>query len=273
MPDSTLPIPNDQLLDELIAGNRTWGAPNDRTGFVDAALVRVCRALDSVAAALAVGSKRATKRTVDISTSAASLLSFTIDTSGHWAFDSALWTDAGRTQSSTLLRPTLRGIARATRPNHSVALAELVTDVDLICAQIIAETGVVVRSSARSVESSVDELLNQRFSISGHDLEGLRKLGDPIDVAAGVSFITSGAKGRELFFVLDGVVEVLTEGAKRHIRLLAGSVVGEQAVLRGETRSATVRCVTDTLLFVVPDHCVDDLPVNVRALLGRKVIS
>lgn len=271
MPDST-PLPvSDQLLDELVAGNRTWGAPNDRTGFVDAALVRVCRAMDSAAAALESPTKRKVFRTIDVSTSAASLLTFRIDRAGHWSFDSALWTDSGRTQSATLLRPTLRGIARATRPDHARVLAELVADVDLICAQIIAEAGVVGRSAARSVEASVDELFAARFSIAADSLHAIRKLGDPLDVAAGVSFITAGTKGRELFFILDGVVEVLIAGAKRPIRLGGGSVVGEQSVLLGETRSATVRCVSDTLLFVVPDHGVDDLPADVKSMLGRKV--
>jgi CRP-like cAMP-binding protein len=67
---------------------------------------------------------------------------------------------------------------------------------------------------------------------------------------AGETVIRSGEVDRSLYFVMSGDVEVLLGTPRgRSIRRLAlvraGSVIGEQAFVDGQPRSATVRSVTD----------------------------
>ncbi len=261
----------DEFNEELLAGESSWGRPNERTRFVDVVLVRICRAMDAVAMAELSG-KRARKRLLVIESEMESELHFEFSGDGRWRFVIGSWADGGRLQESKLLRPAIRGIARAARPNHPRVMGSLLRDAELLCAQNIAILGAASPSTVGSSEpESVDTLLARHFGFSSADIEALRGLGDPTDVGAGTTLMMRGSAGRELFFLLDGVVAVDVKG--KEVRLGPGSVIGETAILTGEPRSATVRCTTDVALLAVPEHNVSRLPDAAKALLGQRVTA
>lgn len=259
----------EELIDELSSASYDWGRPNERTPFVDAALVRVNRALDAAASAQ-LGGRRRRRRVVQVESDQESVLAFELAGDGGWRFVEGTWRADGREQSSRLLRPTLRGIARAARPRHSRTLTTVTRDVDLVCARLIAELGGKLASAAPATRApSPDSALSRAFGLSRDDRRALRAAGSVADLGAGTTLILAGTRGRDLLFLLDGVVAVELDGTE--VRLGPGSVVGEQALLTGNPRSATVRATTEVLVLVVPDDALDGLPVGVRGVLGRKV--
>lgn len=259
----------DEFNEELLAGESSWGRPNERTRFVDVVLVRICRAMDAVAMA-ELGGKRARKRLLVIESEMESELHFEFSGDGRWRFVVGSWADGGRLQESKLLRPAIRGIARAARPNHPTVMGSLLRDAELLCAQNIAVLGAAAPSTGGSSEpESVDTLLARHFGFSSSDIEALRGLGDPTDVGAGTTLMLRGSAGRELFFLLEGIVALDVNG--KEVRLGPGSVIGETAILTGEPRSATVRCTTDVALLAVAEHNVSRLPASATSLLGQRV--
>jgi Cyclic nucleotide-binding domain len=258
------------LDDDLSGASFSWGRPNERTPFVDAALVRVCRALDAVAAAQLAGKRRRRKRSIEVVSAQGAVLEFELGGDGRWAFVEGSWEDdAGRTQSSRLLRPALRGIARAAKPRHARILATVMQDVDLASAQLIADFGGAVPTGSPTKAPSADSALARAFGLGRDDRKALRAAGSLADLGAGTTLMLAGTSGHDLLFLLDGHVAVDIDGAE--VRLGPGSVVGEQAVLTGRPRSATVRSITDVLVIVVPQEAVAGLPVAVRGALGRKI--
>lgn len=258
------------LDDDLSQASYDWGRPNERTPFVDAALVRVSRALDAVAAAQLAGKRRRRKRSIEVTSAQGSVLEFELGGDGRWSFVEGSWeADDGRTQSSRLLRPTLRGIARATKPRHARTLATVTQDVDLVCAQLIADLGGSLPVGGPGKAPPPDAALARAFGLGRDDRRALRVAGSVADLGAGTTLILAGTAGHDLLFLLDGTVAVDVDGAE--VRLGPGSVIGETAVLTGKPRSATVRSTTDVLVLVVPQEAVADLPASVRGVLGRKV--
>lgn len=258
------------LDDDLSHASFDWGRPNERTPFVDAALVRVSRALDAVAAAQLAGKRRRRKRSIEVVSAQGAVLEFELAGDGRWSFVEGSWDGGdGRTQSSRLLRPTLRGIARAAKPRHTRTLATVMQDVDLVCAQLVAELGGSHPSMAPAKAPSPDAALARAFGLGRDDRKALRAAGSVADLGAGTTLMLAGTSGHDLLFLLDGAVAVDVDGAE--VRLGPGSVIGEQAVLTGRPRSATVRSITDVLVLVVPQEAVRSLPVAVRGALGRKV--
>ena len=86
-------------------------------------------------------------------------------------------------------------------------MGSLLRDAELLCAQNIAVLGAAAPSAGGSSElESVDALLARHFGFSPADIEALRGLGDPTDVGAGTTLMMRGSAGRELFFLLEGVV-------------------------------------------------------------------
>jgi CRP-like cAMP-binding protein len=65
---------------------------------------------------------------------------------------------------------------------------------------------------------------------------------------AGSTIFSEGDPGDALFLIVSGEVEVL-QGGERVKVLRDADYFGELAVLTGETRNATVRAVTDSLLL------------------------
>jgi MFS family permease len=69
-------------------------------------------------------------------------------------------------------------------------------------------------------------------------------------VAAGEAIITEGERGDEFFLVAEGLVDVSVNGAQAG-ELGPGEGFGEIALLRDVPRTATVRAVDDTMLYVL----------------------
>jgi branched-chain amino acid transport system substrate-binding protein len=71
----------------------------------------------------------------------------------------------------------------------------------------------------------------------------------------GQSVVTQGEEGDSLFIIVEGVVGVWVEvGDGKTIevdRMGAGTFFGEMALLTGEPRTATIKAVTDTVLFEI----------------------
>lgn len=73
-----------------------------------------------------------------------------------------------------------------------------------------------------------------------------------VSFAAGHNVVRQGEPGDGIYVVMSGQVEVLLRGADRPLAMLsAGEVFGEQALLSGEPRSATVRAVEPVELLRV----------------------
>jgi hypothetical protein len=257
-----------ELLEALSSGNSAWGRPNERTAYVDAALVRVCRAFDAVANAVAGFGRRPKSRSVEIESVSGSLLQAHFSAEGHWRFESGSWTDSGLVHRSMLLRPTIRGVARATRPSHAEALTTLVADVDLVCAQMIYELG--GKPLGQGIEQTdIATLIEGAFVLSPADIVTLLRVGRVQEIGPGATIMHEGDPGQFVAFVVDGIVEV--DLGDRMVLLKAGSVVGERAVVNRSVRSATVRAVTEATLVVVPESEVNMFPAGLRSALPRKV--
>ena len=93
---------------------------------------------------------------------------------------------------------------------------------------------------------------------------------DRRSVAAGLSVVEQGDTGDEFFILEKGLARVLRDG--EDVALLGpGECFGEQALLDGRPRTATVVAVTDIDVIVIPGQYFDDLLTQVvpvrRALL------
>ncbi|MEZ5249634.1 MAG: hypothetical protein R2713_10600 [Ilumatobacteraceae bacterium] len=103
-------------ISEASSTTSSWSGPNERTAFVDAALVRVVRALDAVASHHADGDQ--VELVVD--TAAQSTLEFEVGNDGLVVRRGVVGGRV-RAQRSRLLRPVIRGVARASRPRFREA--------------------------------------------------------------------------------------------------------------------------------------------------------
>lgn len=86
---------------------------------------------------------------------------------------------------------------------------------------------------------------------------------EPLKVSAGELLIAAGDIDRGLYFLTEGAVEVVGPPGpgrhRRHIRISAGSVVGEQAFLDARPRSAGVRAAIDCELLRLTPEGFNDL--------------
>ena len=88
---------------------------------------------------------------------------------------------------------------------------------------------------------------------------------EPMRVNAGDLVIAAGEVDRSLYFLTEGTLEVVGAGPgrhRRHIRINAGSVVGEQAFLDSRPRSAEVRAVIDCELLRLSTKGFDRLAAS-----------
>lgn len=88
--------------------------------------------------------------------------------------------------------------------------------------------------------------------------------------------VEQGADGRSLFVVRDGALRVLlnsADGSEREIaRLGAGQCFGEMSLLTGAPRAATIRTITDCVLYEISDAAIGPLikaRPELAASLGR----
>ncbi len=247
-----------------------WAEPNERTAAVDAALVRCCLAADAVAVAVR-GARRDV--TLEVASVGASQLHWEINRRGTWTFREGTWADEfGRRLTTGLLRPTLQGIARAARPSYESALEIVVRDVEVAAGELIAS------AEARQVRPAVPEpttpeqLLERTWPMltpaERRDLWGRTTL---VYVQGGCTLMVRDEHGRDVLFLLDGLLEVHPAGEQ--VLLAPGSVVGERAAMGNGIRTATVETVTDCTLLAASGDDLAALPEGVRAHLDRKVIA
>jgi hypothetical protein len=254
--------------DDIAGGSSGWAGPNERTASVDAALVRILRALDATAAHHEGHRPRRIELVVE--GEGQSVLEFVIGNDGRWSFDEGSWVDEGRSHRSRLLRPVIRGVARATRPEFRSALDTLVRDVELACAAYIAADSEHDPATVPAAGQTVDELLEAAFpALSPADRAALRSVTSPVDLGAGSTLLVEGSAGDEVVFLLGGRVAVETRGGT--VRLGPGSVVGERSPLTGKPRDATVRAITDVALLVLHARDLEGLPAAVSEALSAKI--
>lgn len=100
-------------------------------------------------------------------------------------------------------------------------------------------------------------------------LAGVAQVVEEVELPAGATVMREGAVEDWLYVVVDGELEVVRED--RRVVLGAGTVVGELAVLDPMPRSATVRALTDCLLFRL-DKAAFDEALDARPEIARGVI-
>jgi len=263
MSDSGAP----DVRDEIAGAASSWSGPNERTASVDAALVRVMRALD--ATALHHEGKRPKRVEIVVENGAQSLLEFEVGNDGRWTLEEGTWVDEGRVQRSRLLRPAIRGIARGSRPDYDEALDALVRDVEVACAARIAIDTENDPAVLPVPGQSVEQLLAAVFpGLSGDDRSALSAVTSTLEMGAGTTVFVEGTTGDEMLFLLGGTLAVDTRGGL--VRLGPGSVVGERSPLTGKPRDATVRAVTDVVVLVLRAGDLGSLPASVVEALGTK---
>ena len=201
MSDSGVP----ELRDEIAGASSAWSGPNERTASVDAALVRVVRALD--ATALHHEGKRPKRVEIVVESGAQSLLEFEIGNDGRWTLEEGAWVDEGRVQRSRLLRPVIRGIARGSRPDFVTALDALVRDVEVACAARIAIDTENDPAVPPVPGQSVEQLLATVFpGLSRDDRAALFAVTATLEMGAGTTVFVEGTTGDEMLFLLGGTV-------------------------------------------------------------------
>ncbi len=101
---------------------------------------------------------------------------------------------------------------------------------------------------AVAVESELERELSNSIMSQGAKLERRR-------LDAGEALIEQGQEGRELFLILDGLVDVEVDG-EEVAELGPGALIGEMALLGEGKRTASVYATTPTRVVVVPPDAV-----------------
>jgi Cyclic nucleotide-binding domain len=114
---------------------------------------------------------------------------------------------------------------------------------------------------ATAVESELERELSVAIMREGAKLE--RRTFEQ-----GQALMTQGEEGRELFLLLDGVVDVEVDGDVV-AEIGPGALLGERALLEGGTRTATVWATTPVRAVVVPPDAVNESALEELAV-GRR---
>jgi hypothetical protein len=101
-----------------------------------------------------------------------------------------------------------------------------------------------------AVESELERELSASIMRGGTKLE--RRSLD-----AGDALMQQGETGRELFLLLDGIVDVEVDGDEV-AEIGPGALLGERALLEGGTRTATVWATTPVRVVVIPPEAIDE---------------
>jgi hypothetical protein len=91
-------------------------------------------------------------------------------------------------------------------------------------------------------------------------------------LAAGETLCEQGAPGRELFLLLDGVLEVLCNGTQL-AEVGPGAVLGERALLERGLRTATLRAVTPCKVAIASEDKVDRARLEALATQHRRELA
>lgn len=103
---------------------------------------------------------------------------------------------------------------------------------------------------ATAVESELERELSASIMRAGATLE--RR-----SFAPGEALVKQGDEGRELFLVLDGIVDVEVDG-EEVAEIGPGALLGEMALLEGGKRTATLWATTPVRAVVVPPEAVSE---------------
>jgi Cyclic nucleotide-binding domain len=114
---------------------------------------------------------------------------------------------------------------------------------------------------AMAVESELERELSASVMRSGTKLE--RR-----SLKQGEALMRQGEEGRELFLLLDGVVDVEVDG-EEVAEIGPGALLGERALLEGGTRTATVWATTPVRVVVIPPDAIEQSALEELAA-GRR---
>jgi CRP/FNR family cyclic AMP-dependent transcriptional regulator len=93
------------------------------------------------------------------------------------------------------------------------------------------------------------------------DVEWMAKTGERVHIDAGTVFIPSGANVDNLYFVLDGEIEVKTPRGERISTLLSGEIIGELSLVDPAPTGVSLVTLKDTTVLKLTNR-------EVRAKLG-----
>lgn len=113
-----------------------------------------------------------------------------------------------------------------------------------------------------AAESALERELS-RALLSGDAKLYRRNLGE------GAVLVTQGAKGDELYLVLDGVLGVEVDG-EQIAEMGPGTMLGERAALEGGVRTATLRALTPIRVAVIPAELVGEAELATLAADRRR---
>ena len=97
-------------------------------------------------------------------------------------------------------------------------------------------------------------------SLTQTQMDNLRSTWEPRSLSAGEDLIHRGEEGGEIYFLLQGELEVYIPQGRREIevaRMRAPAVVGELELLTGTPRVASVRAHTDAEIVAIPQEGVE----------------
>ena len=113
-----------------------------------------------------------------------------------------------------------------------------------------------------AVESGLERELSASVMREGKQLE--RR-----NLEQGSALVTEGEEGRELFLLLDGVVDIEVNG-DRVAEIGPGALLGERALLEGGKRTATIWAKTPIRVAVVPQDAIDESALPELAASHRR---
>ena len=94
--------------------------------------------------------------------------------------------------------------------------------------------------------------------LSDGDVQWLGSAGQRSVAAAGSDLIRQGQPIDQLYIVLEGKLEVLNASGQRLATVGTGEVVGEMSFIEARPPSATVRAMSDTVLFAVSRDVLEE---------------
>jgi len=105
--------------------------------------------------------------------------------------------------------------------------------------------------------------------LSDGDVEWLATTGQRIHVDPGTVLIPLGARVENLYFVLEGRLEIKTKSGESIALLESGEIIGEMSLVDPAPTAVSVEVAADTTLLRVPDSAVRDKLASDSAFAAR----